>query len=141
MADSTRAMRRAIFEREMLPVWRNRLLSEIAPDDLRVHCLSIVERGAPATAIHVRDILKQIYAFAKLHGEKIANPADEVGPAAIASMRGQISRIRAILRADSNAILPIISATECNSRVYCSPGAIAKEQEPVNSPGTCAGTV
>ncbi|NTF47094.1 tyrosine-type recombinase/integrase [Rhizobium rhizogenes] len=84
MADSTRAMRRSIFERELLPVWRNRLLTEITPDDLRVLCGKIVDRGAPATAIHVRDILKQIYGFAILHGEKIANPADEVGPASIA---------------------------------------------------------
>lgn len=85
MADSTRAMRRSIFERELLPVWRNRLLTEIAPDDLRAHCAKIVERGAPATAIHVRDIVKQIYGFAVLHGEKVANPADEVGPASIAT--------------------------------------------------------
>ena len=85
MADSTRAMRRAIFERELKPVWRNRLLTEITPDDLRAHCAKIVERGAPATAIHVRDILKLIYAFAILHGEKVANPADDVGPASIAT--------------------------------------------------------
>ncbi len=85
MADSTRAMRRAIFERELLPVWRNRLLPEITPDDLRTLCAKIVERGAPATAIHVRDIVKQIYGFAILHGEKVANPADEVGPASIAT--------------------------------------------------------
>ncbi len=85
MADSTRAMRRSIFERELLPVWRNRLLTEISPDDLRAHCASIVDRGAPATAIHVRDILKQIYGFAILHGEKVANPAEEVGPASIAT--------------------------------------------------------
>lgn len=52
MADSTRAMRRSIFERELLPVWRNRLLKEITPDDLRAHCGAIVDRGAPATAIH-----------------------------------------------------------------------------------------
>src|SRR5215468_4450359 len=84
MADSTRAMRRAIFEREMLPAWRNRLLTEITPDDLRAHCGAIVERGAPATAIHVREIVKQIYGFAILHGEKVANPADEVGPSSIA---------------------------------------------------------
>ena len=38
MADSTRAMRRAIFERVLLPAWRNRLLTEITPDDLRAHC-------------------------------------------------------------------------------------------------------
>ncbi|TPL35526.1 site-specific integrase [Mesorhizobium sp. B2-4-8] len=85
MADSTRAMRRSIFERELLPMWRNRLLTEITPDDLRAHCAKIVERGAPATAIHVRDILKQIYGFAILHGEKVANPADDVGPASIAT--------------------------------------------------------
>lgn len=85
MADSTRAMRRSIFERELLPKWRNRLLTEITPADLRAHCGSIVERGAPATAIHVRDIVKRIYGFAILHGEKIANPADDVGPSSIAT--------------------------------------------------------
>jgi integrase len=85
MADSTRAMRRSIFERELLPVWRSRLLTEISPDDLRSHCGGIVGRGAPATAIHVRDIVKQIYGFAISHGEKVANPADDVAPASIAT--------------------------------------------------------
>jgi integrase len=85
MADSTRAMRRSIFERDLLPAFRNRLLSEITPDDLRTLCAKIKGRGAPATAIHVRDILKQIYGFAILHGEKVRNPADEVGPASIAT--------------------------------------------------------
>jgi integrase len=84
MAESTRAMRRSIFERDLLPVWRNRLLTEIEPDDLRAHCAKIVARGAPATAIHVRDIVKQIYGFAILHGEKVTNPADDVGPSSIA---------------------------------------------------------
>nr|WP_312163269.1 integrase arm-type DNA-binding domain-containing protein [Brevundimonas diminuta] len=87
MADSTRNMRRSIFNREVLPQWRTRLLSEITPDDLRAHCKSMVDRGAPATAIHVRDIVKQIYGWAILHGEKIDNPADGVGPASIATFR------------------------------------------------------
>jgi hypothetical protein len=38
-----------------------------------------------ATAIHVRDIVKQIYGLAILHGEKVPNPADDVGPASIAT--------------------------------------------------------
>ena len=84
MADSTRAMRRSIYERDILPTFRNRLLTEIAPDDLRVMCGKVKDRGAPATAVHVRDIVKLIFAFAILHGEKVANPADEVGPASIA---------------------------------------------------------
>src|SRR6202795_4888694 len=53
MADSTRAMPRTIYERELLPVRRNRRLTEITPDDLRAHCGKIVDRSAPATAIHV----------------------------------------------------------------------------------------
>jgi hypothetical protein len=85
MADSTKAMRRSICERDILSKFRNRLLTEITPDDLRDLCTKVKERGAPATAIHVRDIVKQIYGFAILHGEKVTNPADDVGPASIAS--------------------------------------------------------
>lgn len=85
MADSTRAMRRTIYERDILPTYRNRLLTEISPEDLRAMCAKVKERGAPATAVHVRDIVKLVYAFAKLHGEKVTNPADEVGPSSIAT--------------------------------------------------------
>ena len=85
MADSTRAMRRSIFERDILPAFRNRLLPEILPEDLLALCAKVKERGAPATAVHVRDIVKLVFAFAILHGEKVANPADEVGPASIAT--------------------------------------------------------
>lgn len=85
MADSTRNMRRIIYERDILPLWKNRLLTEITPDDLRALCGKVRDRGAPATAIHIRDIVKQIFGFAILHGEKVANPADEVGKASIAT--------------------------------------------------------
>jgi integrase len=85
MAESTRSMRRAIFDRDIVPAWKNRLLTEISPDDLRALCNKVKDRGAPATAIHVRDIVKQIYGFAILHGEKLANAADDVGPASIAT--------------------------------------------------------
>lgn len=85
MAESTRAMRRTIFERDILPTFRNRLLHEILPEDLRAMCEKVKARGAPATAVHVRDIVKLIFAFAILHGEKVANPADEVGPSSIAT--------------------------------------------------------
>ena len=84
MADSTRAMRKAILDRELRPAWQKRLLTEILPDDLRALCARIVDHGAPATAIHVRDVVKQIYGFAILHGEKVLNPADQVGPSSVA---------------------------------------------------------
>lgn len=85
MADSTRAMRRSIIDRDILPVFRTRLLTEITPDDLRALCTKVKSRGAPATAVHIRDIVKQVYAFAVLHGEKVANPADDVKAASIAT--------------------------------------------------------
>lgn len=85
MAESTRSMRKSILDRDILPAWRNRLPNEVAPDDLRALCEKVKKRGAPATAVHIRDIVKQIYAFAILHGEKIDNPADAVAPSAIAS--------------------------------------------------------
>ncbi len=85
MAESTRSMRKAVLDRDILPVWKNRLLVEITPDDLRTLCNKVKDRGAPATAIHVRDIVKQIYSFAILHGEKVNNPADDVDPASIAT--------------------------------------------------------
>ncbi len=66
-------------------MFRNRLLAEISPEDLRNLCTKVKDRGAPATAIHVRDFIKQIYGFAALHGDKAPNPADDVGPSSIAT--------------------------------------------------------
>ncbi|CDX19522.1 Integrase family protein [Mesorhizobium plurifarium] len=89
MANSTRSMRKAIFDRDILPIWQKRLLTEITPDDLRALCMRVKDRGAPATAIHIRDIVKQIYGHAILHGKKISNPADEVEPASIATFEAK----------------------------------------------------
>ncbi|MDX8468498.1 tyrosine-type recombinase/integrase [Mesorhizobium sp. VK25A] len=89
MAESTRSMRKAIFDRDILPIWQKRLLTEITSDDLRALCVRVKDRGAPATAIHIRDIVKQIYGHAILHGKKISNPADEVGPASIATFEAK----------------------------------------------------
>jgi integrase len=85
MAASTRAMRRHVYDRDIAPAWKKRLLTEITPEDLRGLCAKVKDRGAPATAIHVRDIVKQIFGFAMLHGEKVENPADAVGPSSIAT--------------------------------------------------------
>src|SRR5690606_22707110 len=85
MAESTRSMRKSIIDRDLSPAFQNRLLTEISPDDLRALCNKVKARGAPATAVHIRDIVKQVYAFAILHGEKVDNPADDVKAASIAT--------------------------------------------------------
>ena len=85
MAASTRSMRMSVLARDILPAFKNRMLTEITADDLRALCNKVKARGAPATAVHVRDIVKQIYGFAILHGEKVLNPADDVAPSSIAT--------------------------------------------------------
>ena len=52
MADRTRSMRKSILDRDILPVFKNRLLTEISADDLRERCNKVKGRGVPATAIH-----------------------------------------------------------------------------------------
>ena len=45
---------------------------------------AIVERGAPATAVHVREVVMQVYRWAIERGQKVDNPAEMVRPNSIA---------------------------------------------------------
>lgn len=105
MADSTRKMRGTIFKDDISPAFECRLLKEIKPDDLRQLCAKVKDRGAPATAVHVRDIVKQIFSYAILHGEQIQNPADEVGPSSIATF---VPRDRVLSPTDIRVILMML---------------------------------
>lgn len=64
MADSTRDMRRSVFERELKPKFGNQKLMEITHENLRSLTDAIVERGAPATAVHAREVVLQVYRWA-----------------------------------------------------------------------------
>lgn len=84
MADSTRDMRKAVYERELKPKFGNQKLEEITHEDLRALNDTIVARGAPATAVHAREVVMQIYRWANERGQRVDNPADLVRPTAIA---------------------------------------------------------
>lgn len=56
MADSTRDMRKSVYNRELKKRFGNQKLSEITHEDLRAVTDAIVERGAPATAVHAREV-------------------------------------------------------------------------------------
>lgn len=84
MADSTRDMRRAVYDRELKGPFGSKKLNEITHEDLRALTDAIVARGAPATAIHAREVLMQIYRWAAERGHRVENPADLVRPTAIA---------------------------------------------------------
>ena len=72
-------------------------------------------RGAPATAVIVRELVKLVFAYASMHGEKAPNPADEVGPSSIATFVPKDralspSEIRLMHRLlETTATLPTIS--------------------------------
>ncbi|WP_281078347.1 integrase arm-type DNA-binding domain-containing protein [Klebsiella quasivariicola] len=47
VAESTRALRLSIMDKEVLPYFGKRTLKEISPTDLRILCEEIRDRGAP----------------------------------------------------------------------------------------------
>ncbi|AZI14473.1 tyrosine-type recombinase/integrase [Avibacterium paragallinarum] len=84
LADSTKALRIATYERDIKDTFGNRLMVEITTDEIRHHCEKIKDRGAPSTAIFVRDLIANIYRYAIQRGHKFSNPADEIANSSIA---------------------------------------------------------
>jgi len=87
LANSTVAMRKSILDRDVLPKFGKRKLEEITPSQVLSLCEKIKERGAPATAVHAREIIQQVYRHAISRGLKIDNPADAVKASAIATFK------------------------------------------------------
>lgn len=87
LSESTRDMRRHILDRDIMPVFGNYTLSEVTGEDIRALCNKVKKRGAPSTALHVREFIKLAYNYASLHGIKVANPAEDVDPQSIAKVR------------------------------------------------------
>ncbi len=75
MDDSTKAMRKSIVDRDILPAFQNRQINEITADDLRALCSKVKARGAPATAVHVRDIVTHLHPFRRQAAHRAANSA------------------------------------------------------------------
>lgn len=94
MAESTRDMRRSVYERDIAARFGNNKLAEITHEDLRMLTDTIVARGAPATAVHVREIISQVFRWAIERGQQVENPADMVRPNSIAKFE---PRDRALL--------------------------------------------
>ncbi|QBH20805.1 site-specific integrase [Alcaligenes faecalis] len=85
MAESTRDMRRSVYLRELEPKFGRLKMPEITPEDIRILCGEIVDRGAPATAVHVREIVMLVFRFAIERGYSGKNPATEIRPSSIAT--------------------------------------------------------
>lgn len=87
LAESTKALRIATYERDIKKVFGNRLMTEITTDEIRRHCEQIKDRGAPSTAILVRDLFSNIYRYAIQRGHRFTNPADDIANSSIATFK------------------------------------------------------
>lgn len=87
MAESTRDLRRSVYERDLKRPFERLKLSEISHDQLRRLCDGILARGAPATAVQAREIVMMVYRYAGQRGDEHENPADKVPPCAIATFQ------------------------------------------------------
>jgi integrase len=84
MAESTRDMRRSVYERDLKAPFGRLKMAEVSHEDLRSLCDKIVARGAPATAIHAREIVQLVFRYALERGHRYDNPAELVRPTSIA---------------------------------------------------------
>jgi hypothetical protein len=85
LAESTRAMRRSIYDRNLAAEFGRLKLDEITPLLRMARCEKIRERGAAAPAVQARDIVLQVYRFVQARGLTVDNPAEAIRPSAIAT--------------------------------------------------------
>ncbi|EOH6201937.1 tyrosine-type recombinase/integrase [Citrobacter farmeri] len=87
LADSTRAMKQAVIDRDILPVLGNKMMAEITTSMVRDLCDRIVERGGRATAVQSREIISSIYRYANDRGHGLFNPASDIKASSIATFK------------------------------------------------------
>lgn len=110
MAESTREMRRWTYEHDLKEPFGSLLLSEITDHMLRALCDRIVERNAPAVAVHAREIVMMVFRYAEARGERHENPADKVAPSAIASFA---PRDRTLTPTEIKLFYKYLERTQC----------------------------
>lgn len=86
---STRAMKEAIIEKEIYPVFGKLQLEEITTPRLRALCEKIKDRGAKATALQVREIVGSVFTYAIDRGYEISNPADAIKASSIGTFQAR----------------------------------------------------
>ena len=87
VADSTLDLKRSVVIREILPTFQNKLLKEISTESVLAHCEKIRDRGAPSTALQVREIMSSVFRFANGNGVRIDNPVELIRASNIATFK------------------------------------------------------
>lgn len=89
VADSTLDLKRGIIAREISPIFHNKLLTEINTEGVLAHCEKIRDRGAPSTALQVREIMSSVFRYANGNGVSIDNPVELIRASNIAIFKAR----------------------------------------------------
>jgi len=89
MADSTREARTSVLKTHILPLFGNRLLTEISPAELRTACEAVRDRGTPAAALFLRAVVHHVYEYAYAKGQDVMSPAIRVKASLIATIKSK----------------------------------------------------
>lgn len=89
LAESTKAMRKSVYDRNLATEFGRLKLEEITPVRLMARCEKIKERGASAPAVHAREIVLQVFRFIQARGLRVENPAEAIRPSAIATFKAR----------------------------------------------------
>ena len=108
LAESTKAMRKSVYDRNLADEFGRLKLEEITPVRLKARCEKIKERGAAAPAVHAREIVLQVFRFIQARGLKIDNPAESIRPSAIATFK---ARDRALTPAEIHTFFKALEQT------------------------------
>ena len=108
LAESTKAMRKSVYDRNLADEFGRLKLEEITPVRLMARCEKIKERGAAAPAGHAREIVLQVFRFIQARGLKIDNPAESIRPSDIATFK---ARDRALTPAEIHTFFKALEQT------------------------------
>lgn len=108
LAESTRSMRKSVYDRNLAEEFGRLKLEEITPLRLMARCEKIKERGAAAPAVQSREIVLQVFRFVQARGLKIDNPAEAIRPSAIATFK---ARDRALSPAEIHTFFNALDQT------------------------------
>jgi len=108
LAESTKAMRKSVYDRNLADEFGRLKLEEITPVRLMARCEKIKERGAAAPAVHAREIVLQVFRFIQARGLKIDNPAESIRPSTIATFK---ARDRALTPAEIHTFFKALEQT------------------------------
>jgi integrase len=86
----------AILNADILPVWRHRLLKDIARRDVRELLNAIVDRGAPIHANRVRACLSKLFKFAITEDVVEANPVADIPKPSAERVRQRVLSVEEI---------------------------------------------